>query len=141
MRTRSLCSIASPHARVSAEEFESLSVSADPPRDPVVLPQRKATPAHIIDPKLNEPLTLDTHRAYASSMTKKLVQHGNSAALIIDKPILDLLNMGMDTPLEITTDGRNIVISPATSHTEDEFLASLDKINSRFSTTLERLAK
>jgi len=37
--------------------------------------------------------------------------------------------------------GRNIVISPATSHTEDEFLASLDKINSRFSTTLERLAK
>ena len=74
-------------------------------------------------------------------MTKKLVQHGNSAALIIDKPILDLLNVGMETPLEITTDGRSIVISPATSHTEDEFLASLDKINSRFSTTLERLAK
>ena len=74
-------------------------------------------------------------------MTKKLVQHGNSAALIIDKPILDLLNVGMETPLEITTDGRSIVISPATSHTEDEFLASLDKINSRFATTLERLAK
>ena len=92
-------------------------------------------------PEAQRALTLDTHRVYATSMTKKLVQHGNSAALIIDKPILDLLNMGMDTPLEITTDGRNIVISPATSHTEDEFLASLDKINSRFSTTLERLAK
>jgi antitoxin component of MazEF toxin-antitoxin module len=86
-------------------------------------------------------LTSDTHRIYAIVMTKKLVQHGNSAALIIDKPILDLLNLSMDTPLEITTDGRNIVISPAASHTEDEFLASLDRINSRFSTTLERLAK
>lgn len=86
-------------------------------------------------------LTSDTHRVYDVDMTKKLVKHGNSAALIIDKPILDLLNLSMETPLEITTDGRNIVISPATSHTEDEFLASLDRINSRFSTTLERLAK
>lgn len=86
-------------------------------------------------------LNTDTHRIYDRSVTKKLVHHGNSAALILDKPILDLLNVGMDTPLEITTDGRNIVISPATSHTEDEFLASLDKINLRFSITLERLAK
>ena len=39
-------------------------------------------------------------------MTKTLVQHGNSAALILDKPILELLNVSMDTPLEITTDGR-----------------------------------
>ncbi|TVQ36674.1 MAG: AbrB/MazE/SpoVT family DNA-binding domain-containing protein [Spirochaetaceae bacterium] len=74
-------------------------------------------------------------------MTKKLVQHGNSAALIIDKPILDLLNVSMDTPLELTTDGRSIVISPVRSHSEDEFLASLDKINSRFAITSERLAK
>ena len=26
-------------------------------------------------------------------MTRKLVQHGNSAALILDKPILELLNV------------------------------------------------
>ena len=37
-------------------------------------------------------------------MTKKLIRHGNSAALILDKPILDLLNVTMDTPLEISTD-------------------------------------
>ena len=106
-----------------------------------LLSESKSDAARFIDPELNGHLTWDTHRIYAISMTKKLVQHGNSAALIIDKPILDLLNVGMETPLEITTDGRSIVISPATSHTEDEFLASLDKINSRFSTTLERLAK
>ena len=74
-------------------------------------------------------------------MTKKLVQHGNSAALILDKPILELLNVTMDTPLEITTDGRSLVISPAASHSEDEFLASLDRINERFAPTLKRLAE
>jgi antitoxin component of MazEF toxin-antitoxin module len=74
-------------------------------------------------------------------MTKRLIQHGNSAALILDKPILDLLNVTMDTPLEISTDGKNIVISPVKSHTEDQFLASLERINERFGTTLKKLAK
>jgi antitoxin component of MazEF toxin-antitoxin module len=46
-------------------------------------------------------------------MIKKLVAHGNSAALVIDKPILEILKVTMDTPLEITTDGRNLIISPA----------------------------
>ena len=74
-------------------------------------------------------------------MTKKLVQHGNSAALILDKPILELLNVTMDTPLDITTDGRSLVISPATSHSEGEFRMSLDRINERFAPTLKRLAE
>ncbi|TVR30587.1 MAG: AbrB/MazE/SpoVT family DNA-binding domain-containing protein [Spirochaetaceae bacterium] len=74
-------------------------------------------------------------------MTKKLIQHGNSAALILDKPLLELLNVTMDTPLEVSTDGQSIVISPVREHYEQEFLASLDRINARFSTTLERLAK
>ena len=74
-------------------------------------------------------------------MTKKLIRHGNSAAIILDKPILDLLNLTMDTPLEISTDGQNIVISPATAGSEDQFRASLDRINARFSTTLKRLAE
>jgi antitoxin component of MazEF toxin-antitoxin module len=74
-------------------------------------------------------------------MTKKLVQHGNSAALILDKPILDLLNVTMDTPLEISTDGRNIVISPVSTHSEDAFSASLDRINNQFGYTLKRLGE
>jgi hypothetical protein len=46
-------------------------------------------------------------------MVKKLVQHGNSLALVIDKPILDLLGWDADTLLEIRTDGRSLTISPA----------------------------
>ena len=83
----------------------------------------------------------DIHRVYHLVMTKKLVQHGNSAALILDKPILELLNVTMDTPLEITTDGKNIVISPVSTHSESEFMASLDRINSRFSQTLQKLGE
>ena len=74
-------------------------------------------------------------------MIKTLVRHGNSAALIIDKPILELLNVTMDTPLEITTDGRSLVISPAISHSEDEFRTSLARINRTFAPTLRRLAE
>jgi antitoxin component of MazEF toxin-antitoxin module len=45
-------------------------------------------------------------------MIKKLTKHGNSLALIIDRPILDLLQIDADTPLEVSTDGKNLMISP-----------------------------
>ena len=45
-------------------------------------------------------------------MIKKLAAHGNSAALVIDKPILELLRITKDTPLKLSTDGRNLLISP-----------------------------
>jgi len=75
-------------------------------------------------------------------MTKKLIQHGNSAALVIEKPILQLLNIDFDTNLEIVTDGRNLIISPIASQTEEKhLLASLEKVNLRHSRTLKKLAE
>jgi antitoxin MazE len=44
---------------------------------------------------------------------KKLSPVGNSLGLIIEKPILDLLNINKDTPLEIRTDGEALIIRPA----------------------------
>ncbi len=41
-------------------------------------------------------------------MIKKLIQYGDSSALIIDKPILELLNIEADASVEISTDGSNI---------------------------------
>ena len=75
-------------------------------------------------------------------MTKHLTQHGNSAALIIDKPILELLNIDMDTPLEISTDGRSLVISPAGDQARrKKFKAAMAGVNSRHGKTLRKLAK
>jgi antitoxin component of MazEF toxin-antitoxin module len=46
-------------------------------------------------------------------MTKFLTKHGNSFALVIDRPILDLLNIPPDSPLELTTDGQKLTIQLA----------------------------
>jgi len=73
-------------------------------------------------------------------MVKQLIRHGNSAAIILDKPILELLNVKMETPLEITTDGKSIIISPMVEeNSENDLLTSLDKINKKHSETLRKL--
>lgn len=45
-------------------------------------------------------------------MTKNLVSIGNSLGIIIEKPILELLKIERDTPLEISTDGGRLIIEP-----------------------------
>ena len=75
-------------------------------------------------------------------MIKKLTKHGNSLALVIDKGILDLLNIDADTPLAVNTDGRSLVISPADppSHTR-KVLKALEKVKKRYGPALKRLAE
>ena len=71
-------------------------------------------------------------------MTKKLVQHGNSAALIIDKPILELLKINFETALEITTDGSKLIIAPiGLEKSAKRVKESLKKINNKHSKTLK----
>ncbi len=75
-------------------------------------------------------------------MIKKLIQHGNSSALIIDKPIMELLKINNDTHLELSTDGSNIIISPVKSKDRIKNLnKSLDVINKKYRETLKKLAK
>ena len=45
-------------------------------------------------------------------MKKKLSRHGNSFAVIIDKPILELLDINEKTMLKIKTDGKRIIVEP-----------------------------
>jgi antitoxin component of MazEF toxin-antitoxin module len=62
-------------------------------------------------------------------MIKKLIQHGNSAALVIDKPIMELLHITNETSFELSTDGKNIILSPQnTIVQENNILESLEKI-------------
>src|ERR1700712_953644 len=75
-------------------------------------------------------------------MTKMLTRHGNSLALVIDKPILDLLNIDADTPLEITTDGSRLVVEPQSDpERKKKFRKSVDKMSKRYEKTLRRLAE
>jgi len=75
-------------------------------------------------------------------MIKKLVKHGNSSALIIDKPIIEMLHIDDNTNLELSTDGVNIIISPVNGINRTNMLKnSLQKINEKHSNTLKKLAK
>ena len=75
-------------------------------------------------------------------MVKRLTQHGNSAALVIDKPVLALLHITMKTPLELATDGRSLIISPVRSgQRARRFRAALEAVNRRHGKTLRALAE
>ena len=45
-------------------------------------------------------------------MTKRLQAIGNSAGIIIDRPILDLLGITHETDLDLKTDGKRLIITP-----------------------------
>lgn len=75
-------------------------------------------------------------------MIKHLTRHGNSAALVIDKPVLELLHITMTTPLELATDGRNLIISPVGGvKRAARFRAALEEVNRLHAKTLKALAE
>ena len=75
-------------------------------------------------------------------MVKRLTQHGNSAALVIDKPVLELLHITMRTPLELETDGKNLIISPLRNAKRvSRFRSALQAVNRRHGKTLKALAE
>jgi len=74
-------------------------------------------------------------------MIKKLTKHGNSMALVIDKGVLDLLNIEENTPLDITTDGSMLMISPVKDEKrKKQFEAALEKVNKKYGRALKSLA-
>lgn len=75
-------------------------------------------------------------------MVKTLIKHGNSYALVIDRAILELLRVDPDTPLQLTTNGDTLLISPVRDAKRQRQLGkSLEKINRRYGDDLKRLAE
>ena len=75
-------------------------------------------------------------------MIKTLTKHGNSWALVIDKPVLELLNISPDTPLKIRTDGQTLIVAPADdSQRRKKLRAALEETNRRYGKALKRLAE
>jgi len=75
-------------------------------------------------------------------MLKKLTRHGNSLALVLDKGVIELLNIDSETPLEISTDGSMLLITPVRDEKRRrQFKDALEKTNTRYERTLKRLAR
>jgi antitoxin component of MazEF toxin-antitoxin module len=75
-------------------------------------------------------------------MIKKLTKHGNSLALVLDRGVLDLLEIDAETPLNIKTDGRCLIVTPAQDPARQrKFRAPLAKANRQYGTVLKKLAE
>ena len=75
-------------------------------------------------------------------MVKKLTKHGNSMALVIDRPILDLLKIDAETPLEVSTDGKQLIIAPAKpSARRRKFDAAQEWAHKRYGKAFLKLAE
>jgi len=75
-------------------------------------------------------------------MTKKLSKHGNSLALVIDRSILELLGIDERTTLDISTDGRVLVIAPSPDkRRRKRFEQALTACNEQYGAALKRLAE
>ncbi|HEY1184132.1 MAG TPA: hypothetical protein VGE89_08100 [Bryobacteraceae bacterium] len=75
-------------------------------------------------------------------MIKKLTKHGNSLALVIDRPILDLLRIDPETPLDISTDGKHLIVAPAKpSDRRKKFDAAQEWAHKRYGKAFQKLAE
>ena len=75
-------------------------------------------------------------------MRKKLTRTGNSLALVLDKPLLDRVGIDASTPLEVSTDGQVIVISPVRGQRRTARLKQVvQEAHRRYSGAFRRLAE
>ncbi|MBL8820665.1 MAG: hypothetical protein JNL58_31875 [Planctomyces sp.] len=86
--------------------------------------------------------TMEIDEGGEDAMIKNLVKHGNSWAVVIDRPILDLLKIAPESQIELTTDGKSIRIAPVNS--DDKKAKVRDaraKVNSKHSRAFRKLAE
>jgi antitoxin MazE len=75
-------------------------------------------------------------------VVKKLTKHGNSLALVIDRPILDLLNIDTDTLLDLSTDGHRLIVAPAErSERRRKFEAAQRTAHQHYGKAFKKLAE
>lgn len=75
-------------------------------------------------------------------MVKTLTRHGNSLALVIDRGILQLLDIDARTKLSITTDGRSLIVTPARESASRRAVRdSYSRMSRKYAPALKKLAE
>ena len=75
-------------------------------------------------------------------MVKSLTRTGNSVALVLDKQLLEAAHLHADSQVEVSTNGRVIVISPVRSKREtDKLKRGQELMHAKFAGAFRRLAK
>ncbi len=74
-------------------------------------------------------------------MRKKLTVIGNSLGLVIEKPILELLDIDRDTELEVRTDGVGLTIRPVVADRKARIREAAGRAMDSHDETFDKLAK
>lgn len=74
-------------------------------------------------------------------MKTTLIQYGDSKALVIDAVLLEQLSIDLDTPLDLSTDGEALIVTPQRKEANSELQAIMEDINSKYKHTFQRLAE
>lgn len=77
-------------------------------------------------------------------MTKKLTRHGNSLALIIDKPLLQMLQISEKTNLELFIENNSLIIRPVakkSKRSKSEIKKIAQEIMDEYADVFKKLAK
>jgi antitoxin MazE len=74
-------------------------------------------------------------------MIKKLTSIGDSQGVIIEEPILELLGIDKETPLEVKTDGEALIIRPARESRSQRVRQATERLMTHHDETLRKLAK
>ena len=92
---------------------------------------------------MDRALASRSQRCYNLGMVKHLQAVGNSSGIIIDKPILELLQITPDTKLEVTTDGERLIITPIRSEAtrKNKLARAQTRTMANNTSTFRKLAK
>lgn len=75
-------------------------------------------------------------------MRKHLTKTGNSLALVLDRPLLEATGIDAETPVEVSTNGDVIVVTPVRAKKRAlKLRVALEEINARYAGVFKRLAE
>ena len=74
-------------------------------------------------------------------MKKKLTAIGNSLGIVIEKPILELLNIDRKVTLDMSTDGHRLIIEPLRPNRRKRLADAAKRVMDAHDKTLRALAE
>ncbi|HWE26867.1 MAG TPA: hypothetical protein VHB97_02645, partial [Polyangia bacterium] len=81
-----------------------------------------------------------TYEVY--SMVKRLTRQGNSVALVLDKKLLEQVDLDADGEVEVSTNGDVIIVTPVRHRRRTaKVRAAVEKIDRLYAGAFKRLAK
>jgi antitoxin component of MazEF toxin-antitoxin module len=74
-------------------------------------------------------------------LEKRLTKVGNSWAVVLDKPLMDLAGLSPDQPVEIRSNGHGLVITASGGDQDPAFLEAKARVSARHQELFRRLAR